>query len=74
MKYIAFDINEINGALQICRGEVMRYEDLIASLPPETQPISKVPFQLTLRKWEGQVLALEEILKFGKEIELDEIH
>ena len=70
MKYIAFEIDEINIALEICKGEVMRYEDLISS-----GEVSKVvPFQLTLKKWQGKVEAIEEFLKYGKEIELDEIH
>jgi hypothetical protein len=73
MRYIAFDIDEINSILEICKGEVMRYEDLISSLPSETLPLSKVPFRLLLRKWEGKLEAIEEVLKFGKEIEYNEI-
>lgn len=69
MKYIAFDIDEINMALEICRGEVMRYEDM-----SKTSPGKEYVDELMKSKWRGKVEAIEEVLKFGKEIELDEIH
>jgi hypothetical protein len=69
MKYIAFDINEINMVLTICKGEVMRYEDMEKDGHP-----NEFGVLLIKAKWQGKVEALEEILKFGKEIELDEIH
>lgn len=69
MKYIAFDIDEINIALEISRGEVMRYEDIINE-EKSTFPEKIVMHELMKAKWQGKVDTLEEILKFGKEIEL----
>ena len=60
-------IDEINIALEICKGEVMRCEDFISS---ESKQTSQMAYELTKRKWEGKVEAIEEFLKFGKEIEL----
>ena len=47
----------------------MRYEDM-----SKTSPGKEYVDELMKSKWRGKVEALEEILKFGKEIELDEIH
>lgn len=65
--YIAFNADEINTILLICRGEVMRYEDM-----SKEQPDKKVICEIYKSKWKGKVEAIEEILKFGKKIKINE--
>jgi hypothetical protein len=66
MKYIAFPIEEVEELLKIARGEVMRYEDIIKTLPSER---SSYVFELIKEKWKGKVQTFEEMLKFGKPCE-----
>ena len=66
-EYIALDIDEINMVLTICKGEVMRYEDMA-----EKQPDKKIVCEIYKSKWKGKVEAIEEILKFGKKIKINE--
>ena len=64
MKYIAFPIDEIDAVIEICLGEVMRYEDMIKK---ETNPNKKIVDEYYKSKWKGKVEALGEMLKFGTE-------
>jgi hypothetical protein len=69
MKYIAFPIDEIDTVMQICLGEVMRYEDMQKK---ETDTNQKIVDEIYKSKWKGKVEALGEMLKFG--IECNEIN
>ena len=68
-KYIAFDIDELNMGLIICRGEVMRYEDMA-----KEQPDKKIVCEIYKSKWKGKVESIEEILKFGKKIKIKKMN
>lgn len=67
-KYIAFDIDELNMGLTICKGEVMRYEDMAIGQTDN----QKIVCEIYKSKWKGKAEAIEEILKFGKIIEIEE--
>ena len=69
MKYLLFNIEEIEALLAISVGEVQRYSDIIKTLPENSNPIV---FELLKAKYEGRVLVFKEMLKFGKEIDYDE--
>lgn len=67
MKYIAFPIDEINAVLEICKGEVNRYSDIING-----NNANDLSARLIKANWEGKVETIEEMIKFGTEC--DEIH
>lgn len=64
MKYIVFEIKEIEELLVIAKGEVMRYEDMAIK-----QPDKKIACEIYKAKWQGKADTFEEILKFGKQID-----
>ena len=63
MKYIAFPIDAIDTVLEICVGEVNRYDDIIKN----DEDKNGVVAHIIKAKWEGKVEALGEMLKFGTE-------
>ena len=69
MKYLLFNVEEIQALLVISAGEVQRYSDIIATLPAERTSIT---FDLLKAKYEGRVKTFEEMLRFGKEIDYNE--
>ena len=68
MKYIAFPIEEIDAVMEICVGEVNRYSDFIMN---EDEDKNCIMNHIIKAKWEGKVEALGEMMKFGKEINIE---
>jgi hypothetical protein len=62
MKYIAFPIDEINTALEVCLGEVDRYIDM-----EKGKCINPVAVSIMKAKWQGKAESLGEMIKFGTE-------
>jgi hypothetical protein len=64
MKYIVFEVEEIETLLEIAKGEIMRYEDIA-----KEQPDKKIVCEIYKSKWKGKAETFEEMLKFGKQID-----
>jgi hypothetical protein len=60
MKYLVFEIKEIETLLEFAKGEVLRYTDM--------KPFGNandLGCMLMKSKWQGKVDTFEEMLKFG---------
>jgi hypothetical protein len=64
MKYIVFETEEIETVLEIAKGEVQRYTDM-----EKNEHSNTFGLLLLKTKWQAKVDTLEEVLKFGKQID-----